>query len=226
MASLISRAQAWCGQYLDPVDALTEEVCGVVTALTITLGAGLVVEEGDQATRQLLLGILGCNLAYGIVDGTVHLFYSMMERSSKARLLLSIQGAANQDEAMAMVQGELDPELAPLTSPEERRRIYSDVLVRLRNVAPERTTPTREDVYGSLLVFALVFLSSLPAVVPFLVIDDRFIALRVSNSLQLVLLFGIGYIWARRVHANPWKFGLYMLLGGVALVAITMALGG
>lgn len=224
MRNRFEKARQWFEQYLDPADALTEELGGVVTALTITLGAGLVVEEGDQATRHLLYGIVGCNMAYGIVDGVMYLLYCLVKRSSRARMLQSIHDAANDDEAMAIVQGKLDPALVPATSPSQR--VYSDILVGLRDAVPDNTRPTRQDVYGALLVWCVVFLTSLPAVTPFLLIHDRFIALRVSNALQLIMLFGSGYLWARQVHANPWKFGLSMLLVGLAMVAIVMALGG
>jgi hypothetical protein len=226
MRDLFEKARQWFGQYLDPVDALTEVLGSVVSSLAITLGAGLVVQEGDQATRHLLYGIVGCNMAYGIVDGAMYLLDCLMERSSRARMLMSIHDAANDNEAMAIVQGELYPALALVTSPSERQRICSDILVVLKGAVPEKTRPRREDVYGALLVWCVVFLTALPAVIPFLLIDDRFIALRVSNALLLIMLFGSGYFWARQVHANPWKFGWSMLVAGLAMVAIVVAFGG
>jgi VIT1/CCC1 family predicted Fe2+/Mn2+ transporter len=211
---------------LDPTDALTEELFGVVMALTITLGAGLIIEEGEQSTRHLLFGILGCNMAWGMIDGSMYLLGCMLERSARARLLLSIQGAVDNASARAVIARELDPRLAALTSPEERVRLYDGILSRLRNTSPEHTRMTREDIQGAIVVWWLVFLTSLPAVLPFVFIDDRFVALRVSNALLLILLFITGYNWARVTHANPWWFGSIALLVGAVMVAVVMAFGG
>lgn len=211
---------------VDPGDALTEGLFGVVMALTITLGAGLIIKGDAQATRRLLVGIVGCNMAWGMIDGCMYLIGCMLQHSTRARLLISIQGAANDDEARAMVERELKPTLAPLASQEGRVRLYDDILAGLRDVAPERTRVRREDVYGALVVWWIVFLTSLPAVIPFLFIHDRFVALRASNALLLIMLFAAGYGWARKMHANPWRFGLVALLIGVAMVAVVIALGG
>lgn len=84
----------------------------------------------------------------------------------------------------------------------------------------------KEDVGGAIAAWLLVFLASIPAVLPFLIVDDRFVALRVSNALQLAALFFVGYHWARLLHANPWRFGLLLLLAGLVMVVIVVASGG
>jgi hypothetical protein len=56
-----------------------------------------------------LLGILVCNLAWGVIDGGMYVMTCMFDRGLKARLLLSLQEAAN--EADALVNG-LDADYA------------------------------------------------------------------------------------------------------------------
>ena len=73
---------------------------------------------------------------------------------------------------------------------------------------------------------SLAFLSAIPAVVPFMVFSDRFVALRVSNLLLLTMLFLVGYRWARATRSNPWIFCTTLVLVGLVMVAIVMALGG
>ena len=213
-------------RHLDPADSLSEVLFGVIMALTFTLGAGLIVKEGPDATTKLLLGVLGCNIAWGIVDGAMYVMDSLLERSRKASLLLSIQKAAGEEEALAMVGRSLDARLEPFTSQAERRHLYQAVLERLKNVAPERTRVKKEDVYGGIASFWLMFLTTVPAVVPFLVFSDRFTALRMSNLLLLSMLFLAGYGYARATHSNPWVLGSALLLAGLVLVAIVIAFGG
>ena len=41
---------------------------------TPTLAAGIVIqEEGRAGAREMLVGILGCNLAWGLIDGVLQL---------------------------------------------------------------------------------------------------------------------------------------------------------
>ena len=84
----------------------------------------------------------------------------------------------------------------------------------------------KEGVYGGIASFWLMFLTTIPAVVPFLVFSDRFTALRVSNLLLLSMLFLAGYRYARATHSNPWVFGLSLLRVGLVLVVIVMTFGG
>ncbi|HWT79461.1 MAG TPA: VIT1/CCC1 transporter family protein [Candidatus Methylomirabilis sp.] len=218
--------QSFIRRHLDPTESLGEVLFGLIMAFSFTLGAGLIVKEGAEATTRMLWGILGCNVAWGFIDGAMYAMSSVFDRSRKARLLQSIQSAASEKEALAMVGRELDPRLEPFTSLEERTRLYPAVLKRLFKATPERTRVKKEDVYGAIAVFWLVFLSTIPAVVPFLLFPDRFVALRVSNLLLLIMLFWAGYRWGRATNSNPWIVGLILLLVGLAMVAVVMALGG
>ena len=65
-----------------------------------------------------------------------------------------------------------------------------------------------------------------PAAIPFLLIDEARLALRVSNAVLLAMLFITGYWWARFTLGKPWLVGSLFLIGGVALVVLAIALGG
>jgi hypothetical protein len=218
--------ESFVKRYLDPTESLGEVLFGLIMVLAITLGAGLIVKEGAEAPSRMLLGILGCNVAWGLIDGAMYMMSSMFDRSRKARLFESTQKAASEEDALAMVGRELDPHLEPFTSLEERMHLYPAVLKRLKKVTPELTRVKKEDVYGAIAIFWLVFLSAIPAVLPFMVFSNRFVALRVSNLLLLTMLFLVGYHWARATRSKPWVFGSTLVLGGLGMVAIVVALGG
>jgi VIT family len=222
----IFAAPSFVARHLDPSKRLSETLVGLVMALTFTLGARYVIEAGPSATKKMLLGILGCNIAWGLIDGAMHVLSCTAERSRKARLLQSTREAANEEDALAILEQELDARLAPLTPPAEITRLGQVVLKRLENIPVERTRPKKEDIFGAFAVFFLVFLSTIPAALPFLVFGDRFLAVRISNLLLLAMLFLVGYRWARVTHGNPWIFGSSMLLVGMIMVGIDVALGG
>lgn len=216
---------SFIARYLDPTEILNETLFGIIMVLTFTLGADLLVEEGAHATRQLLTGILGCNIAWGIIDGAIYVMNAMADRSRKSRLIRSVLGV-DDAQALGLVRNTLDRTLASLTSEYERDRLYQDILGRLRKSPPSQTRVSREDFCGAAAVFWLVFLSTLPAVLPFVLIQDRFTALRISNGLLLVSLFLVGYRWARVTQTNPWLVGSMLFVGGLGLVAVAMVLGG
>jgi len=91
---------------------------------------------------------------------------------------------------------------------------------------PVRTKLTMRDGTGAIGVFLLVFLSTFPVAVPFILISDARLALRVSNTVAIVMLFLCGYAFGQRAGIRPWAMGLTMVAIGIGLVSITIRLGG
>ncbi|MEQ1895158.1 MAG: hypothetical protein ABL998_21675, partial [Planctomycetota bacterium] len=60
------------GAVLAPVERLTEVLFGLITVLTFTCTLG-VVNPGAGEVRAALVGALGCNLAWGVIDGAMYL---------------------------------------------------------------------------------------------------------------------------------------------------------
>ena len=86
---------------------------------------------------------------------------------------------------------------------------------------------TREDLRGAGSIFLLVFLSTFPVALPFMLIGDVGLALRISNAIAVVLLFLVGTGLGRYMNWHrPWAIGLAVACFGAILVAITIALGG
>jgi VIT1/CCC1 family predicted Fe2+/Mn2+ transporter len=129
-------------------------------------------------------------------------------------------------DAVKLVGDRLDELLADVTSEAERAALYHRVAEKVRTKPTGANAVTKDDLLGAVTSFWLVVLSSVPAAVPFLLLDDARRALRISNGILLALLFVTGYSWARHTLSNPWIVGLAFLLGGGTLVAAAIALGG
>jgi hypothetical protein len=215
-------------RYLDPASSLGEVLFGLIMTLTFTLGAGLIMqEEGREGARELLIATIGCNIAWGIIDGALYLIAELFDRGRLLRLGQQIRETPDEATARGLVAGELDEMLVPVTTAEDRQALYARVVDQVRQRTPPlRGRVTRADLLGVLVCFWLVFFASLPAAIPFFFIDDPWIALRVSNAVLLALMFYSGYSWAKYTMAKPWLTGACFLLGGLALVAIAIALGG
>jgi len=213
--------------YLKPSESLTEVVSGLIMVLTFTLGASVLSGGGADGARAALVGAIGCNIAWGIIDGVLYMMASTFDRNRHLRIRRAIASSADEAAALAAIRGELDPYLASVTQVEDREQLYRSIrnaLVQRR--LPPRTGLRRGDLMGAIEIFCLVFATTLPAVLPLFVIDDPWLALRLSNLLVVALLFVAGYHWAKYVDTNPWPAGLGLLGLGLAMVAIAIPLGG
>ena len=100
--------------------------------------------------------------------------------------------------------------------------------VRLKRLPepPSRARLGKDDWRGAGGVFLLVFLSTFPVAIPFIVMRDAVPALRVSNVIAVALLFVAGYAFGRITGRHPVWAGVAMVVLGSILVGLTMALGG
>jgi len=194
--------------------------------LTFTLGAGVVAGNSDNAVKTLLYSTLGCNIAWGVIDGALLILDRVFDRSRLSRLRRVIAGSTDERRALAIVADELDETLAPITSKDLRLALYRDVVNHTRAPRARPLLVKRADIYAAIGVFWSVTLTTLPAAVPYLVIDDPWVAIRTSNALLIANLFWIGFRWAKFTSINPWLAGVSLTSIGVVLVLIAMALGG
>ena len=203
-----------------------EILFGLIMVLSVTLTAGLTVKEGREGVRQLLVAALGCNIAWGIIDGIMYVMNCLAERSVRGRLILAIQGASSPDVGLDIIRNQVEPELESLASPEDREALYRGMLKHLGRAGAPRTTLEKSDLHGGLACFLLVFASCLPVVIPFLIFSNPTRALRVSNFLLIAILFVVGRKWAEYANTNRLVAGLAMVAIGLSLVGVAILLGG
>jgi hypothetical protein len=214
-------------RYLDPATSLAEILFGLIMTLTFTLGAGLIIEdEGRAGARELLIAVIGCNIAWGIIDGALFLVGELFDRGRLRRLGRAIRITNDPAAATALVASELEPLISDLLTARETQALYARIAQNILNRPETATSITRADWLGASMSFALVVISGIPAAIPFLLIDDARLALRVSNTVLVGLLFFTGYWWARYTVSRPALVGVSFLLIGIALVAAAIALGG
>jgi VIT1/CCC1 family predicted Fe2+/Mn2+ transporter len=191
------------------------------------LGAGIIIEdEGREGARQLLIAFVGCNIAWGIIDGALYLVGELFGRGRLRRIGRLIRQSPTRTRAEALVADELDDVLGHITTDAERADLYRRIVDNVHAKPPTANKVTGADLMGALVSGVLVVLISIPGAIPFVVMDDARLALRVSNGILLALLFITGFYWARYTLGSPWIAGFSFLAGGVALVVIAIALGG
>ena len=217
------KADSSSKRVLDPVERIAEVLFGLIMVLTIT-GSLSAATAGRSEIRTMLFSALGCNLAWGIIDGILYLMGCLAERSQRLRILKSVRKTADPEKAQRLIADTLPPLVASVMQTAELETIRQ----RLNQLPepPAKAPLRRTDYLGGLGVFLLVFLSTFPVVIPFLVMQHAWWALRVSNAVAIVMLFVTGCAFGRCTGRRPWVMGIIMVLVGAAMVGLTIALGG
>jgi VIT family len=208
---------------LDPQDRILEVLFGLIMVLTFT-GSLSATEAGREEVRTMLIGALGCNLAWGLIDAIMYLMTCLSERGRGILTFRAVRKATNPTKANGIIADAMPPLLASVLQPAELEMMRQ----RLSQLPepPERPRLTWPDFKGAITVFCLVFLCTFPVAIPFLFMHDTMVAMRTSNGIAVVMLFVLGYYYGRLAGYPAWRTGLAMVLIGCILVALTIALGG
>ena len=211
------------GRVLDPMERISETLFGLIMALTFICSLG-VATAGNIKIQTMLIGALGCNLAWGIVDGGLYLLARINERGSKILTLRAVRQAPDPETAQRAIAEALPPELASILPPEQVELLRQ----KLRQLPEPSGGPrlTRRDWIGALGLCLLSFVATFPVVIPFVFLSDAKFALRVSYAVAIAMLFCCGYAFGVHSGIKPWAAGLSMVAVGSALVGIAVALGG
>jgi hypothetical protein len=103
---------------LDPIDRVLEVLAGVVMVLTFT-NVLSVSHVGKADVRAMLIASLGCNLAWGIIDGIMYLMNSLATRGHELDTIRAMRAANDPHEAQRMLAAELPEGFAAVLFPGE-----------------------------------------------------------------------------------------------------------
>jgi len=208
---------------LQPHERISEVLFGLIMVLTFT-GSLSVAEAGREDIRTMLIAALGCNLAWGVIDGVLYLMGCLAEKGRNLGTFRAVRQTDDPQRAQRLIAGALPPLIASTLRSEE----YAAIGQRLKELPepPERAWLSKDDWIGALGVFLLVFLCTFPVALPFIFMRNATTALRISNAIAIVMLFIAGTAYSRSIGRRSWAIGISMVVVGVILVSMTMALGG
>jgi hypothetical protein len=208
---------------LDPVERISEVLFALIMVLTFTCSFS-VADAGREEVRTMLLGALGCNLAWGIIDAVLYLMACFGERGRAILILGALRQASSPAHAHRIIAQALPPVLVSVLSTPD----FETLRARLSQVreVPRRPRLGKQEWLGAVAVFLIVVISTFPVIIPFALIPNAGVALRVSNCVAVCMLFLSGYAFGRYAGHRPWTMAGTMVFLGIALVATTIFLGG
>jgi len=211
-------------RHLDFSDQIGEALFAMIMAMGFTIAVRMGMDDADN--RTLFIAILGCNTAWALVDAIIFILLTLYERMHQSHVISLAQQPANEAAALAAIRDSYDETLASITSESEREALYQRMLANARQ-QPAVAAKLRGGDFVSAVALALVSLVfTVPILLPFLLVDDTLLAVRTSNGIGIVLLFLLGYVWAKRTSGRPYLLGFVMATIGIAMTVMTILLGG
>ncbi len=211
------------GRVLDAQDRIAEVLFGLIMVLTFT-GSLSIAESGAEDVRTMLIGALGCNFAWGVIDGLFYLMGSLSEKGRNLKLYQAVRNAGNDHSARPLIASGLPPMIAWVLGDDELDSIHRRLLA--LPPPPRHASLDARDWGGALGVFLLVFVATFPVAIPFIVLEELWLAMRISNVIAVAMLFVAGVAYGRCIGRRPLVVGTAMVFLGTIVVAFTIALGG
>jgi len=208
---------------LNTVDRISEILFGLIMALSFTCTISVATADGAEV-RDMLIGAIGCNLAWGLVDAIMFLLTGLAERGRGKIILHFVRKTKEEEKARELIGDALPPVVTSALDTDHMESIRKALLKIPESSLRVRLTMT--DLKMALGIFLLVFVSTFPVALPFTFIHDVNRALRVSNAVAIALMFIAGWLLAKYSGYNKWLMGVGMILLGVVLVGLTIVLGG
>jgi hypothetical protein len=208
---------------LDPIDRNSEILFGLFMALTFT-GTLSVATAARHDVRLVLIAAIGCNVAWGFVDAIMFLLRRLVDRGHRRTLARSVRSAVNRESGIAIIRREMAPMSDAMS--ESALEDVRQWLLALPADQIKMVDVRADDLRGSLGVFLLVLLSTFPVVLPFIFLDNLYLAMRVSALIAIIIMYLCGYGWGRYAGLRPGLTGAAMVLLGVTIETVIILLGG
>src|SRR6185503_14214792 len=90
----------------------------IFMVLTFT-GSLSVAEAGREDVRVMLIGALGCNIAWGIIDGVLYLMGCLAEKGRDLKTYRAVRKATDPQQAQQLIAHALPSVLASVVQPAE-----------------------------------------------------------------------------------------------------------
>jgi len=156
--------QAAVERPLEPVERISESLFGLIMVLTFTCSISA-ADPGREEVRTMLFGALGCNLAWGVIDGVMYLMACLAQRGQGLATLRAVRRAATALEGQRILANALPEPIAAALKPDQLESVREQ-LTRLPE-SPARPRLGSREWLGALGVFLWVFLITFPVALPF-----------------------------------------------------------
>jgi hypothetical protein len=214
--------------YIGRFWAGAEVIYGVIIAMTFTSALRdlpwAFLER--MVVERTVYTALFCCMAWGVADG---LFY-LWERNYLIRQeneIIALSKSAQTEPAVSLVEAQLDDTVLRNVPGEQRLELYRKLVQFLSGAGAREKVSVREGLTIIGGTFIRSALAGVVVVLPLFATTDVDLALKVSNLLGILLLFGVGYLRAQdRDFLHRIVMGAGTAMIGIVITVITVVMGG
>lgn len=201
-------------------ERLLETLWGILIVLSVTGSAEVGV--GATAGQVLAIGLV-TGLAWGLVEGVMQIVQGRVERVYSARIIA--RAAESAESAEPELSTALQSSLVQHLAPEDQARVRAALVEGAARAPAPNLHLQKRDLRGGLETFLTLWASTLPALLPFVLVSEARSALLYSQAIGVVALFAVGWAWGRYSEQRPLRTGAAMAAVGLALAGMLQALG-
>ena len=172
----------------------------------------------------MLYGVLCSATAWGLIDAVMYVLMAKTDRFRGLTIVKFVQNSKNNVKSCQFISDALPAAIADVLLVEEVEEIRKRI-TELPETKIEKSQII-DDYKKAAGIFFLVLFSTFPVAAPFVFNDDLETALHISNFIAIVMMFFCGMGLGKYAGINRLSTGTIMCLFGIALVVITIALGG
>lgn len=203
--------------------AIQEVLYGFIMALIYVTAARISILRYTD-TLNLVILIIGMNFTWGLIDAVVFYMVDIFNQRKFVRIMSACD--LPHDRKVEMMLDEFSGTPLDILDPEDERRICEDILSKTVESESERLSDRRAMRDSAIACFLITILTTVPIVVPLLLIGDIGTALTVASCLSSICLFFIGFRMERYLGVNRWIAGLFLTAVGWMITIAATFTGG
>lgn len=204
-------------------DRISEILTGIIMILTFTCTFS-VIKSDSASIIDMLTGAICSTIAWGLFDAVLYLYMTLIDKEHNLTFINFVRKSKDAARVSQVIVDALPSVISALMQPAEIEAIRGKIL---KLPEPEKIHRLVFDDYKSAAgIFLLVFFATIPISIPFVLIKDITIALRISNIIAILMMFLCGAALGKYAGRNRILMGIMTSLVGIILVLITIALGG
>ncbi|MCW4000996.1 MAG: hypothetical protein NWE93_12225 [Candidatus Bathyarchaeota archaeon] len=201
-------------KYLSYTDRTGEAAFAVL--MVIIINGYVALSDLNTGFLYIVAVNLGACFTWGTIDGLIYAISSSMERNRARSKLIEFKACAHGANAMRQLKNSFNDTVLAGFDDEGKEAIAKEIMANVPNASiPENKLLTREETMGWLSIIGIYMVAGFLLALPFLVLEDKFIAWVFSNVLGVTWVTWYGIQLGKAAGKNRWLLGAVMAIVSV-----------
>ncbi len=207
-----------------PSLALQEFLYGFIMALLFVTAARAGVLAADRTG--LILLIIGMNFTWGAIDMIIFTLVDTMDQRHYVNIVNSKDRVDDDAYVERIIKDELSGTLVDILDDEDAKGVIRHIMSSRLEPEEDLVRERHDMIRSGFACFLITMLTTIPVILPILLIPNLSTGLAVASMISSVCLFFIGYLIAPYIGRSKWLTGLVITAFAWALTIAGTFTGG